>query len=824
HVYIPGTSYDATTNSNGNFTISNVAEGTYALRAERTNFGTITMNDIPVESSQDSGIDPFMLPSVVGNVTGIARLEVSPYTGILITLRKDVGTTYLTTTDANGNYAFVDVPVGEYTLIATMPGYLPQQNPLTVQAGLEPNKPSDLFLPLNNNKGSLTGTITLDNLSDYSGILVSLAGTGYLAVTDSTGAYTISDIPESTYTVFMKAEGYGAENVGNVQITSDQTTTLSARTLIAATGTPNGTIVGNALYLDETVHSGILISIEPNPTGIAAAATDTNGGFIIKNVLTGTYTLSFANYPAYKTVVRRGVHVFPWNTTFIRPVQMIPPVGSIRGTVAIEGSLPNDDIYTDVNIYAAYDPEGTSATTHPSQAKGGEFLLENVKEGIVTIVATKPGFNSATVLNVKVLPGQTAIIEESIVLTTPPVPPTGVTASQASGSSVNVEWTDSTSDDVAGYNVYYSKNSSQINNPTNTTLITGTSFEVTGLSKGVTYYFAVEAVDDDGLISVLSQYAWTEIVPGAPVPPEPSEIAEGGFPFIIPEAICLSRDGQRAYVTNPGNNVVSLIDLATAAVMGTIVVGQHPYDLAANPVKDEVYCVNKDNDTITVIDSTQADPEQAVIGTLNTADAPVRCLVSPDGKYLFVSCVGAGADSITVIDLDAGSEIEGSPIFVGTDPQGMAIANNKLYVANEWDNNVSVIDIDPASSNRWLKLAYNITVGDSPEDLATNQDGSFVYVVNSGSDTVSVIDTATDQVINSLTVGDYPFHMAASGNMLYVTNYIDGNISMINMNTNTVLSTTFGVGNYPQGIAVTADGETIYVVNNGSESVSIRTY
>jgi DNA-binding beta-propeller fold protein YncE len=44
------------------------------------------------------------------------------------------------------------------------------------------------------------------------------------------------------------------------------------------------------------------------------------------------------------------------------------------------------------------------------------------------------------------------------------------------------------------------------------------------------------------------------------------------------------------------------------------------------------------------------------------------------------------------------------------------------------------------------------------------------------------------------------------------------------MDTNQILTATFGVGNFPQGIAVTTDGETIYVVNNGSESVSIRTY
>jgi YVTN family beta-propeller protein len=66
--------------------------------------------------------------------------------------------------------------------------------------------------------------------------------------------------------------------------------------------------------------------------------------------------------------------------------------------------------------------------------------------------------------------------------------------------------------------------------------------------------------------------------------------------------------------------------------------------------------------------------------------------------------------------------------------------------------------------------------------------------------------------------------MATAGGILYVTNWLDDNVSIINMDTNQVLAATFSVGSYPEGIAVTADGETIYVVNNGSESVSIRTY
>ncbi|MCD6138680.1 MAG: YncE family protein, partial [Deltaproteobacteria bacterium] len=124
------------------------------------------------------------------------------------------------------------------------------------------------------------------------------------------------------------------------------------------------------------------------------------------------------------------------------------------------------------------------------------------------------------------------------------------------------------------------------------------------------------------------------------------------------------------------------------------------------------------------------------------------------------------------------------------------------------------------------------TIGEMshPIDVAVSPDEKYVYVANAYAhsglepDEVAVIDTATHTVIKRITVGNYPYRMATAGNMLYVTNYMDANVSMINMDTNEVLNTTFGVGTYPTGIAVTADGETIYVVNNGSQSVSIRIY
>ncbi|MBW2138768.1 MAG: carboxypeptidase regulatory-like domain-containing protein, partial [Deltaproteobacteria bacterium] len=484
HVYVPGTSFDASTDSSGNFTIFNVPEGTYDLRASKQNFGTITMKDVPVEPEQETSLDVLILPSVVGSVAGTVWLQgETDYTGVLVTLRKDAGTTYLTTTDAQGNYAFQDIPVGDYELEVAMPGFIPKSSSISIATGSNGQAP--ILLNINTSKGALAGTVTKDNFGDYSGILVALAGTQYQAVTDSSGIYTINDIPQGSYTVFMKAEGYGALRIEDVQITAGKTTTQDG-SLTASEGEAFGSIVGTATYLGQESHGGISVKVEG--TDIPLVGTDTNGGFIISNVPAGTCKLLFTQ-ANYETVVRSGVVVTPWETTFVKPVEMIPPVGNISGKVELEGESSHD------NVTVSVDGTSISAQSLPD----GAFLLEGVNEGTANITAYKAGFQTARISGIKVLPGQTAILDEIIHLARPPEAPTGMIASQASGSSVGVSWTASTSTDVAGYNVYYSTRSDQIDQKANSDLVADTSYEVTGLSKGVTYYFAVKAVDQDGL-------------------------------------------------------------------------------------------------------------------------------------------------------------------------------------------------------------------------------------------------------------------------------------------------------------------------------------
>jgi YVTN family beta-propeller protein len=151
-------------------------------------------------------------------------------------------------------------------------------------------------------------------------------------------------------------------------------------------------------------------------------------------------------------------------------------------------------------------------------------------------------------------------------------------------------------------------------------------------------------------------------------------------------------------------------------------------------------------------------------------------------------------------------------------PAGVAVTPNGayVYVISAGSNSVSVIN---TASNT---VTATVPVGSVPAGVAVTPNGAYVYVTNSGDNTVSVISTASNTVTATITVGSGPQDVAVTpnGNYVYVTNLGSGSVSVISTATNTVTATVT-VGTYPWGVAVTPDGAYAYVANALSGSVSV---
>ena len=153
-------------------------------------------------------------------------------------------------------------------------------------------------------------------------------------------------------------------------------------------------------------------------------------------------------------------------------------------------------------------------------------------------------------------------------------------------------------------------------------------------------------------------------------------------------------------------------------------------------------------------------------------------------------------------------------VSVGSGPSQLVIGrkNDFVYVADTISGTISVIN---TATNR---VAFTFAAGSKPADLALAADGATLYVVNATSPgTVSVFVASTGALIRAVAVGTQPSSLAISpdGTQVYVANSGDGTISIIDTATNQVLSPPIQIGGYPAAVAFAPNGNYAFVSNDG---------
>lgn len=212
------------------------------------------------------------------------------------------------------------------------------------------------------------------------------------------------------------------------------------------------------------------------------------------------------------------------------------------------------------------------------------------------------------------------------------------------------------------------------------------------------------------------------------------------------------------------------------------------------------YVVNSGDDTVSVIDLDAG----SAITTFSVGDVPLGVAINGTGAYV----VNTGDDTVSVVDVTNG-EVEAT-ISVPADPRMVVISGTGVYVSSVATDVVSVID---TTSNA---VELSISVPNDPFDMAVS--GTGVFVSQSTASAVSIIDTTTGTVESTLTVGAAPNGMAASGTGMYVANGTDNTVSVIDITTNTV-EDLISVGALPEGVATSGTG--VYVVNLNGPTVSV---
>ena len=319
--------------------------------------------------------------------------------------------------------------------------------------------------------------------------------------------------------------------------------------------------------------------------------------------------------------------------------------------------------------------------------------------------------------------------------------------------------------------------------------------------------------------------------------------------------IALSRNGEHAYVAL--STSVAVLS-AEHRVVASIPLPDHPKNLLIDADGNQLI-VSQRGGSVSVVDT-----DTYTVKTLLD-----RCLsdvvVSPDGRYLYAAnrqaSDGGDADVVTAIDIASGTTVFKIPI---NDVTGIAISSaGTLLYAVSYDRRtyyqypagrLTIVDAasgtvtDTIAVGAWPETAtvspddtclsishydthsvslVNLATGvvtavglrDAPLGMVFTPDSTHVYVSNEHS--LTVIDTTSTEACD-LASGDLPrgLQLSPDGKHAYSSNFGDGTISVIDTITNSITA-TLDVLSHPEAVAVSADGERVYVGDYWSRAVAV---
>jgi YVTN family beta-propeller protein len=146
-----------------------------------------------------------------------------------------------------------------------------------------------------------------------------------------------------------------------------------------------------------------------------------------------------------------------------------------------------------------------------------------------------------------------------------------------------------------------------------------------------------------------------------------------------------------------------------------------------------------------------------------------------------------------------------------------ALAAPKAYVLNYETDSVAVID---TATNQFV--GPEIPVGSSPYSIAITPDGKTAYVANDSGESLNIVDLQTGQAGPALELGPnlYVIAISPDGKTAYMTTAAS-NVLILDTQTNQVTGSipVEGPSASLWGVAFTPDGKTAYVLNEGEDSI-----
>jgi YVTN family beta-propeller protein len=242
-------------------------------------------------------------------------------------------------------------------------------------------------------------------------------------------------------------------------------------------------------------------------------------------------------------------------------------------------------------------------------------------------------------------------------------------------------------------------------------------------------------------------------------------------------------------------------------------IGPAPGYVAYDVNRANYYVPNTTFDTVTSV---------AIVGTTTTLTLPVgsnpiASAVGSSEEYILNAGSGSVAANLSIIAISSNAVSATFPI--GTSPAFAQLLGNNLFVLDKALNQVNVY------STQQQKFIATIGVGTTPVYAVPSFDGNFLYVINQGSSDISIIDANALTVLSTVPVGGSgPIKAVLDRSLirLYVVNQASNTVTAFNAINNSTLTPlgTATVGPSPVGVTILSGGNRGYAANSGDNTIT----
>jgi protocatechuate 3,4-dioxygenase beta subunit len=370
----------AHTDSFGNYSLTELAPGSYTISAEATNYQTRTIG-ATVSAGMTTTVN-LALQSNPGTVSGTVTDATTglPIAGVTVEIHSDI--TLSTLTDPSGNYTITGLPPGAYVMHAHADDYQTAVTGVIVQS----DQTATVNFSLQPNPGTLSGTvIDANTMLPIAGTLIEI-NAGNIPIettlTDASGNYSITGVSPGSYVIHAHATNYQI-SIADATIQSNQTTTTNF-SLQSNPGTVSGTVtaaVGGSPIAGATVEANL------NDVVIISTLTDSSGNYSLSSLAPGSYVIH-AHAEDFQTGISNATVTAGMTTTVNFSLQANP--GTVTGVITDAATgLPIGGALVQITF------NGTVIYTSLTDS-AGTYIETGLAEGNYTLAASKTGYYSAS--------------------------------------------------------------------------------------------------------------------------------------------------------------------------------------------------------------------------------------------------------------------------------------------------------------------------------------------------------------------------------------------------------------------------------------------